>query len=366
MNLKNKINISEIDQNNFIVSERFLKSGERVFLVFPHHIGCSWTKQNLIFRSSIWNEKGEPVSLSYKKFFNWFEQPDLAYTPCSITANGGLNVMEKIDGSTLICSKYNGELIIRTRGTLDARTLDNGGEIDQLLNMYPQINDIPEGVSYLFEWVTPNNKIVIDYGELDIYLTNIVNHKDYTYTPQIKLNDITNELGFKQPKSFKFDSIKDLLEGVSKWEKSEGVCVYCKGDQEIRKVKGEWYLKIHKLKSQIGSFEQVVDLYFSFGCLNYIDTYNAVVNVLDYEIAEQIRGDISKIVDAYKEANKIIEGMKQFIIKNNLKDIPRKNASEKIFQAYGNTNRAGMVFLLLDDKELNQDLKKKLTYQVLK
>jgi hypothetical protein len=38
--------------------------------------------------------------------------------------------VEKLDGSTLIVSKYNGQYILRTRGTVDASKLANGFELE--------------------------------------------------------------------------------------------------------------------------------------------------------------------------------------------------------------------------------------------
>ena len=60
----------------------------------------------------------------------------------------------------------------------------------------------------------------------------------------------------------------------------------------------------------------------------------------------------------------IIEYMKSFV--QPLKSIQRKIAAEKIAQAYGQTNRAGMLFKLLDGKSLSEDDLKKLIFQVTK
>ena len=104
-----------------------------VLLVQPVHIGCPWGLDNDIFRSSVWDLDGNLVSASFKKFFNWDEKPDLDPAPASLQ---GATLMEKVDGSTLIFSRYKGHTVIRTRGTVDARKQENGHEIDLLCEKY--------------------------------------------------------------------------------------------------------------------------------------------------------------------------------------------------------------------------------------
>lgn len=363
-----KIDLGKIDLDNFMVHPHII-AGETCWLVQPVHIGCKWTKDNLIFRSSVWNSQGEPVSLSFKKFFNWGEQPELAYTPFSMTANGGTEAIEKIDGSTLIVSKYKGQLVIRTRGTVDARKQENGYEIDLLIQQYPKAFDFgnvdTSDFSIIFEWVTPSNRIVLNYGDMpDLYLIGLIEHKDYSMVSQTDLDIVAKEIGVKRPKRFNFDKVKEMLEGIEALKGQEGVCVYCNGGQDIRKVKSAWYLACHRMKSELGSYERLIDFYFEQGLPDYQDFYSYLEKNFDFEIAEAYRGDISRICTGMKEVNKLLESMQTKV--NDLKGKPRKDAAAVILQAYGQTNRSGMAFKLLDGKKLENDDIKKLLYQVTK
>ena len=118
-----KVDLNTIDRESLMVHPHVV-AGETVFLVQPQHIGAKWSRDTLHFRSSVWNEKGELVSASFPKFFNNGESPDLYPNPESFS---DWVTPEKIDGSTLIVSKYKGQLIVRTRGTLDATRLDKNG-----------------------------------------------------------------------------------------------------------------------------------------------------------------------------------------------------------------------------------------------
>ena len=363
-----KIDLLAIDQENFMIHPHEI-AGETCYLVQPIHIGAKWNRQNLHFRSSVWNSAGELVSASFKKFFNWGEQPDLAYTPFSLTANGGCELIEKIDGSTLIVSRYKGQTIIRTRGTVDASKLDNGHEIEWLKDKYPKVFDFKGTDTYdysmIYEWVSPENKIVLNYGEEpDLYLTAIIAHEDYRMFSQNHLDMSAIDLGVKRPARYNYASVKEMLDAVENLKGKEGLCVYCNKGQDIRKVKSAWYLALHRMKSELGSYERVVDFYFTLNRPSYQEYYDFIVKNYDFELAEQCRSGISRVCEGMKEVDIIIEKMREKAL--SLKHLQRKEAAAIILQAYGQTNRSGMVFKLLDGKTLDNDDVKKLLYQVTK
>ena len=367
-----KINLSDIDREQFIVREDVI-SGETCSLVFPPHIGTKWSKDNMIFRSSIWNSDGELISASFKKFFNWGEKPELAYTPFSTKANGGIDVITKEDGSTLIVSMYKGQLITRTRGTFCATALDNGNEVAILMNKYPEAFDLEVdengtcNYSLIFEWVTPNNIIVINYGpEPDIILIGKIYHDTYRLETQKNLDKLAESLGVLRPETHHYDSVKELLEDVEEWVGVEGVCVYSKKGQEIRKVKASQYLALHRMKSELGSFGRVLDVFIEMGMPTYGDFYNQLSEVYDYEIVERCRPHISLLCDAWKEVEKLISGMNNFLETKVKKLTTRKEQAKLILDSYGNTNRAGYLFTLLAGRELEKDNYKKLVYQIVK
>jgi len=367
-----KVDLPSLNQDEFTITERNV-NGERCFLVVPHPSFRAWNRQNLIFRSSLWNEDGYPVSLSFKKFFNWDERPELTHIPGSITGNGGVRILEKLDGSTLIVSKYKGELIVRSRGTANARDLSTGYEIDYLLAKYPKIAQVLGTVdtydrSFLFEWLSPTNKIVIPHKEPDIKMLAVINHWDYSMATQFEVDAFASELGVLRPAYIQADSFAELIERVGKLQDFEGVCVYCNNDQDIRKIKSDWYLKMHYiLTEEFSTFEKVVEFYFANGMpISYQEFFDIIANYCDHEVATQMRGDISRIIDAMKEVRVIKEKFEQFAFQLKASNIPRKQVAEKVFAAYGNTNRAAMIFHLYDGNPLSVDEWKKLFYQVIK
>ena len=367
-----KIDIDKVDRTQFMVHHFHSLNGEIVHLIQPKNIGVKWTQDNKHMRSVVVNYEGEVISASLPKFTNWGENPDNFPVPNSLK---NATVVEKLDGSTLIVSKYNGQYILRTRGTVDASTLANGHELELFKDTILKTLDtcLPVDVngnwhySMLFEWVSPINKIVLNYGDSpDWYLVGVVSHHNYTLWSQSRLDETVQELGLKRPATYTFTDVNDLLQNVDQWKGKEGVCVYSKNDQTIHKVKGAWYLALHHMKSELSNIEKVMDVWLEQNMPDYNTFYTYIFNTFDYELAEQCKGMISKIVDAKKEVDKIVLGMNLFI-NTRLRSLPtRKEQAQVVIASYGETNRASFLFKMLDNKPLGKEEYKKLMFQVLK
>lgn len=360
-----KIELSSIDTSQFYVNQHII-DGKVVYLVVPKQIGAVWTKDNLHLRSSVWDNDGNLVSASFPKFFNFGEKPELSPLPKNLA---GAVIVEKIDGSTLIISKWQGKFILRTRGAIDVSAQPNASEIELLKQKYSKIFNYQSdkdswNFSIITEWTTPSNQIVIKYDIADFILIGYINHDDYSLMEQSALAALAIELDMQRPTTYTFSSVEDLLENVDKWEGKEGVVLYCKQGQQLLKIKAAKYLFLHKMKSELSSVEKVIDVWISQGYPSYSDFYNYILTTFDYELAEYCRGNISNICDGYKEVLKIVEHMKSFV--EPLKALPRKEAALKIIGAYGETNRKSFCFNLLDSKELDGEAIKKLMFQVLK
>ena len=362
-----KIDLDKVDRTQFMVHEHSL-NGEIVHLIQPQHIGTKWTQDNKHMRSVVVNYEGEVISAGFPKFTNYGENPEHFPIPTSLR---NCTVMEKLDGSLLVVSKYKGQYILRTRGTVDASVLANGHELELFKEKFLKrlTHDTPDtwNVSILFEWVSPINKIVLNYGnEPDWYVVGIVHHSDYSLYSQEDLDMWAKNKGFKRPATYTFTDVNDLLQNVDQWKGKEGVCVYSKNDQTIHKVKGAWYLALHHMKSELSNIEKVLDVWLEQGMPDYNTFYNYIFTTFDYELAEQVKGMISRIADGKKEVNKIVDGMNDFV-NNRLRSLStRKEQAQLVISSYGETNRASFLFKLLDGKSLGKEEYKKLMFQVLK
>jgi hypothetical protein len=359
-----KINFEDYDLTEFAIKEGVF-GGIWSKLITPIHIGTKFTQKNKIFRSSIWSTDGELLSGGLKKFVNFSENPSEFPVPLSID---NCAFVEKIDGSLVPIDYINGQISMRTRGTLSYTSLENAPDFEYCLAQHPSIIEwlkTNPHCTVLCELTTPNLKIVLNYGQTpQFWLVGVVNKNDYSLMPQNELDKLGVKLGLHRPESCSFASIEQLLTEVSKWVGREGICLYSKNGQEIHKIKAEAYLRLHRMKSELASIEKVIDVWISQGYPSYTDFYNYIQTTFDYELAEYCKGNISNICDGYKEVKQIIAHMEAFV--EPLKVLSRKDAAMKIIGAYGETNRKAFCFNLLDSKKLDGEAIKKLMFQVLK
>lgn len=362
------IKFEDYDLSEFIVKD-VIFCGIDAVLINPNHIGTKFTQKNKIFRSSIWSKNtGELLSGMFKKFVNFSENPENFPVPTSLD---GCRIVDKIDGSLVGIDYINDCISMRTRGTSSYMSLDNYKDFEYCLSKYPLIKDwitTHSNYTLLLEITTPNLKIVIDYGnEPDFWLIGAIDKNDYSLMTQDKLDGLSKEIGVKRPEYYTFSSMDTLMQSIKAIQGKEGCCLYSNGDSEIHKIKGEKYLMLHRMKSELSSIEKVIDLWISLNYPDYNTFYNEVVNSFDYEIAEIARGHMSNICDAWKEVKQIEAGMRKFVESINHLST-RKDKALRVIQSYGgeSNNRAGMVFTLLDNKPFTGEMYKKLIFQVLK
>jgi hypothetical protein len=352
-----------LKEQEFIIREGKI-AGDDVVLIYPSHIGVEWTKENLIYRSSIWTLDGRPISLSFKKFVNFGEKPDLIPDPVSLK---DCVVISKIDGSTGITSKYKGEFIFRTRGTFDARILDNGFEVDLLLKRYPNVLDNEyinsEKYSVIYEWVSPNNKIILDYGpEPDLFLTAIIKHNDYTLLSQDELDKISAKIGVQRPRQFRFSDINAMLTSIKELKGQEGCCVYFNNGQDIKKVKSDEYLKMHRFKSQL-SPKNILELFFQYGKPDYETFMKQIETDFDYENAVASSEMIKMVLRAKEDFDKEMDYIKKLV--EPLRGLTRAEAARAIMSKM-DKSKTGLAFNALDGKDIPDQKLKDILLNILK
>jgi hypothetical protein len=349
-------------------------AGDKVYLIYKRDPGATWSPETIKYRSSIWNEQMQPVSLGFKKFFNLGEEKrSLLFKDPSDSSlmAAGAKIVEKIDGSCLIVSKYKKELIVRTRQSFDASNhFRSGGEIPHLKTKYPKVfnNHIldAESHSLLFEWTTPSNRIVVDYGQIsEIRLIGAVNHKDYSYMTQEELDELGKILEVKRPSYLNITSIEQLLDNVKHLTKAEGYCVYFNGGQDIKKIKSDWYLALQKFVINL-KIDPIVDFYISYNYPTLSEFKKILEEYFDLEYFPQLSRFAEKICEAYKMVASEIERMKRFVAPlDGSTAIGRKIAATQINIAYGASHKASFVFDLLDNKPLTNRQIRKLIFKSL-
>ena len=360
----------KLRDEGFVVREREI-AGKKCYLVFPSKLGITWTKDNIIYRSSIWTEDGQPVSLGFKKFFNFGEANDVCpdFVEKDLKDNVAL-VIEKIDGSCLIVSSFEGELIVRTRGTFDAYEHEKTREDLALLKArYPRVFDVKclePNVSYIYEWTTRNNRIVVDYGEApDIKLIGVIDHWSYSYVPQVCLPEIAlGELHVRTAAYHRVRSFDELNKKLADMEQAEGYCVYFNNGQDIKKVKCSWYLERHRLRGNC-NLTFMLDLFERDNFPSSEEFLITLKSFIDFECMPDAESIAAALLDHYatakgKEAS-ILAAVQPY--KEDSSKEGRKEAAKAIIAAYGSD--AGLAFTLLDSGQLeSRQIKKMILTQI--
>lgn len=347
-----KVDFSRYDLQGFLQKEVSFCGIENCVLVTPQAFDSTFTQNNKIFRSSIWDSKGDLLSAGFPKFKNAGEDPENFPVPKSLD---GCQILTKADGSLCIVDFYNDKFNARTRGTANYRSLENSNDFEVCFKKYPKVEEFisaNSGLSLLFEITSPNQMIVLDYGaEPDLILIGAIDKKDYSLLTQESLDEISKEIGVSRPEYHEFKSFDELYYFCKSKEDMEGFCIYSDRGQHIVKVKTDWYLRIHRLKSRMASPKRVLEFYVNSGCPSYTEAYNLIETTIDYEVAERCKEDLSAICWAWSEAQKRLGEIEAEMDKLAVKTSDRSEQARYVFENFDKEER-GLAFRSLDKGEL--------------
>jgi len=196
-------------------------------------------------RGLVTDDKGNIVARPFKKFFNDSEKK---HTPTP-----DFDVYEKMDGSLGILFHYEGEWVLATRGSF---TSDQAVKGFEMLQKY-DYQKLHKDYTYLFEIIYDYNRIVVKYDYEDLVLLGMIDTKTgyevdlYGEGNDVRLKNLISNLGFKVVR--KYDGINDysILKGMIKDDEEGFVVKFSNGDR--MKVKGEEYMKLHKLITSVST-----------------------------------------------------------------------------------------------------------------
>jgi len=332
-------------------------AGDLCWLVVPTDMGTSWTSENSRFRSCIFRQSDYyVVSQGFGKFTNFGEKP--LFDPWD--SSWPVEARHKLDGSLLIVSRYKGELVVRTRGTADARSLNNGYEIDQLIQKYPLAFSFCDLDQYtlLFEWTTPSNVIVLsEHDEPTLTLVGMIHTQSATYATQQTLDDVAKAILVGRPKQYYYSSIEECILDVSAWVGKEGVVLYSPDGQTLKKIKADAYCELHKLATGIKSVGHVLDVYMTAPTrfTSFDEFYAYIESTLDFEIAEKCKPFIDQIINAALKVFSNIQLIKHDCVSVLADMETRRDQAIWISQNYSGIMTA-FAFKILDNKEIDDKL----------
>lgn len=254
----------------------------------------------------------KPVCIPFFKFFNYGE-PNAAQLDWSTSF-----VTEKIDGS-LIKVWFDHTWHISTNGTIDAykAPLDdikapNFGLLFEkaITKYYPSADqffgNLDQHYTYLFELISPQNRIVIPYDAVDMYFLGARNNTSLEMLPCKSIFAASLGVGrIKIPKTFKLASLTDCIKAAEEmsWDTEGFVVADAKGARI--KIKSPSYVLAHYMRNNnVITKRHLINVIL----LNEIDEF--ICYAADY--ADKLY-EIKAVMDFYKElGNLFISICKQY------------------------------------------------------
>jgi len=195
-----------------------------------------WDDVTIHCRGLVTDEDGNIVARPFKKFFNIEEG--------NHTSTKEFDVYEKMDGSLGIAFYYQNQWVFASRGSFTSEQAIKGSEMFK--EQFTESHFIKD-MTYIYEIIYPNNRIVVCYGGLDrlVLLGRIGTKSGEEYSL-----DTFRKNGYDVVREYKITDYTKLKSLIG--NNFEGFVVkFSNGDR--MKIKGDEYLRLHKIMTEIST-----------------------------------------------------------------------------------------------------------------
>lgn len=292
-------------------------------------------------RALILDKNAEVVSISFPRFFN-------AHEPHAASIDWNTAIAErKHDGSLVVVYNHKGNYFIQTRRNAVAGGSVYGGTVS---NYYEMVFEVlsskfsdpfgpfkrfdPRGdYCWVFEIVSPLNRIVTLYEETDVVLLAAVNKRQLREMNSDHVSKFASDNGFTRPTMCKVNSVEEVVqicEGLD--ELHEGFVVRDSLGNRI-KIKNRAYTRIGRAVNAGGEtspkhFAEITLRGDAEEFKSYFGGYKEIIGLM-----QNVLQDIFREVNEIWLANRDIPSRKEFaevVLKYRLSDILFKLRSGKI------------------------------------
>lgn len=286
-----------------------------------------WCDTSLQCRGLVIDDNGMVVARPFRKFFN-----DGEHKPEEIPWHLPSEVTEKLDGSLLIVFWYGASWHAATRGSFDSEQAARGLEI---LKAKYGTDSLCPGFTYLFEVIYPGNRIVVDYGNReDVVLLGII-ASETGREHSLDLAPPKLTVVRRLPPTSSFAELRALIR-----DGEEGYVVRFANGFRV-KVKGEHYVRLHRILSGISSRSV-------WECLSEGKPLDEILAVIPDEFAQWVK----------RERDTLTAEFLKIMFRANLATAyigekpARKDLAANILMHYKDV--APVAFALLDNKRPEQ------------
>ena len=298
-----------------------------------------WNPVTLACRGLVLDANGDVVARPFPKFFNWGEHgagSQLGDVPLT----EGFEAFEKLDGSLGISYRDSqGQVAIATRGSFESEQAFEGTRIlrHEHRDALPLLDPT---VTYLFEILYPENRIVVDYGGVrELVLLGAFETRTGR---EVSLRELSH-LPFRQPQVWSDRNVNELLKDDRR--NFEGYVLRFESGFRV-KVKLDEYVRLHRVVTRITPLS-VWRMLAAGDDLNEVlrDVPNEFFQEYD-AIETGLRRQFNEVRDRHMFALESLglDGLEL-----------RRDIAQRVLQrAQTGDVSAGVLFGLLDDKDVSE------------
>ena len=251
------------------------------------------------------------------KFFN-IEQGEVDRSNMKL-----VGYMDKLDGSLISTYIHNGELKLKTKGSIKSEQavaamewldLPENSEMKNFLKFHTEKNNLTVNM----EWTAPDNQIVLFYPEASLRILNMVNNKNgkILTAENIDKENLVNKDIFVKSHKIPNMSLDNIIESIRNEQGNEGYILEfsdSEGNSHLVKVKNIWYVNLHQIKSNLNTTSKIIETIINETSddvrvlfaedKHFLDNITRLENVVSPRISK-IEADIEKFYSDNKEVSR--------------------------------------------------------------
>jgi RNA ligase len=198
-----------------------------------------WNEATMQCRGIIVDDEGTVLARPFTKFFNYGEHDALPA--------GSVTVTDKLDGSLGILHDTPDGPAVATRGSMASDQAVHATMV--LRDRYARFAPDPR-LTYLFEIIYPQNRIVVDYGGLDDLV--LLGAVDTVSGRSVSLDEARESWQGPVVEELQIDSFEAALTAAPR-DNREGVVVHFTEADVRVKVKQDDYIRLHRIVTGVST-----------------------------------------------------------------------------------------------------------------
>lgn len=259
-------------------------------------------------RGITFDDNGNIISRPLHKFFNLAERPEVQ--PHMLDWNTLVGGFNKMDGSMITTGLYRDNLFAKSKKSFESDVAVSANALMKAKDKYHIFAKYcaMAGLTPIFEFTSPNHRIVLRYNEDNMTLLHIRDNYtgEYMMPPELKVLAEKFDIPVNPPLFSAGFDLPELLTSLNTVTGIEGyVLQFANG--EMVKIKTKWYIGLHHAVTFVRQrdiarlvVEEKIDDYIAFISLNektadltqihYInDTIKSEIEAIDKEVQEMAK-----------------------------------------------------------------------------